>query len=197
MRFPNLAGGEREKNNEIILREMERTGVMRARKRQNGEVQTNWIGLIPGKARLARAWYYWMVDCRYAPVPLDIANRLYADPVGKTDIRANGDCACRPPEDWAIYYDEKGYRLVDAKEEEVFKRLNIMPDPRWRFVADPKAEGKGYVNHYHIDSELGLRLFVDAMQEVWEMKSPPVAIMMDGPQAAEWIRKISIDKVPH
>ena len=53
--------------------------------------------------------YYFTVD---GPCPLSVAEALYATTVGRTDIRANGDGACRPPATWATYYDADGVELV-------------------------------------------------------------------------------------
>ena len=44
-----------------------------------------------------RSWYYWSVT---GYVPLEVADIMYANPNGVKEIRAGGDCACRPPSTW-------------------------------------------------------------------------------------------------
>ena len=95
---------------------------------QGGEVRATIGGIIAGPLgpiEMRRAWYYWVAS---GPVPMAIADRLYADPVGRDDIRVAGHCGCPPPMEW--------------------------------------ASGKGgdlYVDTYHTDSEVGLRIFADAL----------------------------------
>jgi hypothetical protein len=47
--------------------------------------------------RFRRAWYYWMVS---GYVPLNVAMEMYADPVGKKDIRVDGHCGCPSPDEY-------------------------------------------------------------------------------------------------
>lgn len=91
----------------------------------NTEVPYSVIGKV-GDMTFKRDWCYWVVNCR---VPLEIAKALYADPVGKTDIRVAGHCGCLPPEEWAF-----------------------------------EEDGEEFVHHYHIDTEVGLRVFVDILR---------------------------------
>lgn len=62
-----------------------------------------------------RAWYYWVVK---GFVPLRIAIRLYYnDPIGRTDIRVDGNCSCPPPtEDVYTYHidTQEGLNLFVA-----------------------------------------------------------------------------------
>ena len=72
----------------------------------NTEVPYRLIGQL-GNFEFRRAWYYWIVSGR---VPLEIAKELYANPIGKKDVRVTGHCGCPPPEDpWITYYDGKAY----------------------------------------------------------------------------------------
>ena len=41
-----------------------------------------------------RAWYYYMVD---GSVPIEIAKKIYENPIGKKDVRAYGHCGCIEP----------------------------------------------------------------------------------------------------
>lgn len=82
--------------------ELRRAGIefVRCDYPQKDEVPSAVSGVI-GSLTLTRAWYYWRV---YGPVPLPMALELYADPVGKTDVRIAGHCLCPPPE--APWIDE-------------------------------------------------------------------------------------------
>lgn len=150
-----------------------RIGAIRG-ERSAGEVGASITGWL-GPFTFRRAWRYWVAEGR---VPLHVAEELYADPVGITDVRAGGDCACRPPEVWAEWYDEvdgndtaTGKKLVPMSEKakcDVFAAS--MPSFResmaaYLFVDDPKSYGVGYVTTYHIDSEIGLRLFADTLRK--------------------------------
>lgn len=64
---------------------------------KRGEVPAT-IGGTLGRFTFRRAWYYWTVR---GDVPIAIAERLYADPIGATDIRVAGHCGCPPPSKWA------------------------------------------------------------------------------------------------
>jgi len=86
--------------------------------------------------------YYWTV---VGNVPLAVAKELYDDPVGRTDIRVVGHTGAPSPDKWVKYIDKDG-RTLD------------------RFVEDPSVEGKPYITSYHIDSETGLRVFVDTLR---------------------------------
>lgn len=58
------------------------------------EVPYRMIGRL-GPIEFRRAWTYWVSN---GPVAIEVARRLYADPVGRTDIRVDGHCGCPPPE---------------------------------------------------------------------------------------------------
>jgi hypothetical protein len=120
MFMANLAG--RPDADTHIRRELRRARVPAVVTKPSGrEVAYSVIGVLDSFV-FTRAWTYWVVE---GPVPLSVAEELYTDPVGRTDIRAAGDAGCRPPD-------------TVAKQ--------------------------GVVNLYHIDTELGLRVFVDAIR---------------------------------
>lgn len=101
-------------------------------KRCSAEVSTHVTGKI-GDIALSRAWYYW---CAHGKVPLAVAQKLYDDPIGKRDVRVNGDCTCPAPGDpggHIEWFDEGG-------------------------------EVSGYITSYHIDSVEGLKLFADSLK---------------------------------
>lgn len=139
-----------------------------------GEVAATLQGKL-GLINFHRAWTYWVAE---GPVPIELARELYADPVGRTDIRSGGHCACPHPESYgAKYYDADGVRLYedpDGREESVPERLKWIENT-WRCVVDKKAAAaRIVVDVYHIDTEVGLRVFADAIRhmEVREMQEP-------------------------
>lgn len=120
----NLAGDEncdKVIKNELILAKIELVKDVTSK----GEVPYTIEGKL-GEFRFKRYWYYWVVT---GPMPIEIANELYKDPVGKQDIRAGGHCGCVPPNTQASNNDQ-------------------------------------IVNCYHIDSQVGLRLFADTIRNL-------------------------------
>jgi hypothetical protein len=160
----NLAG--RGDCDTSIFRELNRCGieVVRLPNKLWGEVPASITGKL-GQFQFHREWYYWVVR---GNVPLPVAQELYNNPVGKTDIRVTGHCGCPPPDEWVTYIDDKGRILCPTSEKphgngplskSILARTDI------RFVEDPSAEGKGFIQLYHIDSELGLRIFADTLKK--------------------------------
>src|SRR6266404_4544425 len=96
----NLAGNaECDKQ---IRRELERACILVKEVSQGDtEVPYSLIGEL-GDFEFRRAWTYWVVE---GPVELEIAEKMYEDPVGRTDIRVAGNAGCPPPCEWA---DERG-----------------------------------------------------------------------------------------
>ncbi len=137
-----------------------------------GEVAATLQGKL-GPINFQRAWTYWVAE---GPVPLELARELYADPVGRTDIRSGGHCGCPHPESYgAQYYDADGVRLYedpDGSEQRAIERLlasgTFKPeDFKGRFVVDKKAAAaRVVVDVYHIDTEVGLRVFADAIRHM-------------------------------
>ena len=158
----NLAG--REDCDVPIERELMRAGIEIMRgERTNSEVPASISGKL-GNFTFHRAWYYWVVDGR---VPLAVAEKLYADPVGKDDVRVAGHCGCPPPNEWVTYIDEEGRRLasMSQKPEEGSSLAELFEGKTdIRFVEDPSSAGQGFITTYHIDTEVGLRLFVDTLK---------------------------------
>jgi hypothetical protein len=120
-----------------------------------------------GPFHFRRAWYYWVAN---GLMPLKFAQELYADPIGKTDIRVAGHCGCPPPEKpWIRYIDPNGVHLVPQEEYDEFVRCfkekvpKIMEEQNFRFSDDLERDGEAYVECYHIDTQEGLRLFADVI----------------------------------
>lgn len=141
--------------------------------RSTHEVAASVTGKL-GAFLFQRAWYYWMAN---GPMPIELARELYADPVGRTDVRAGGHCACPPPDEYgAVYYDADGKMLYDdpdgtelQKSEHFLAKGFITAEQvaRYRFVSDRKAAAiRIEVDSYHIDSEVGLRLFADTIRRI-------------------------------
>lgn len=138
-----------------------------AQGRRYGETRTRVAGRI-GEFIFTRAWRYWMVRGR---VPLDVAQRLYADPIGRTDVRAAGHCACPPPDEWVEWFDgdEKVWIDPDGSQEREWRAFdakgifNSTAMPRFAATTDGL---QAYVTTYHIDSAEGLRLFADAVRAI-------------------------------
>lgn len=140
--------------------------------RSEDEVAASITGKL-GPFTLRRAWYYWVVDCR---IPLEVARELYADPVGKADIRVDGHAGCPPPEERARWFTPDGRVVVKVKEEDDFREyiekgvLSKETIDGWYqhcvFSDDPQSVGaQGFVLSYHIDTEVGLRLFADTVKK--------------------------------
>ena len=101
-------------------------------KQGNTEVPYTIIGRLYG-FEFRRAWYYWVAK---GPMPLKEAKELYAEPVGREDIRVAGHCGCPPPE------------------------------PPWVKKSMVGKTQKGMIDLYHIDTEVGLRIFTDKIRQM-------------------------------
>lgn len=137
--------------------------------KRDGEVPASLSGKL-GSFTFRRAWYYWVVD---GNVPLVVAQELYKDSVGRTDVRVAGHCLCPPPEDpWITWLDKDGKAGIPTKEKEEFDRLcgkNLLDSSvlnKYRFSDDPAKDGfSSFITSYHIDTEIGLRLFADTLRK--------------------------------
>ena len=173
----NLAGNE--KCDAHIRHELMRARIPAVdvpREDKNPDVKYSVEGRM-GEFRFTRAWYYWVVS---GPTPLEIAKRLHEDPIGKEDVRVTGHCGCPPPEyPWVKHYDEDGKQLFrdpDGEEQRKYKRfiekgiLDQEGFDKARWVKDEEEEAAvavtSVVELYHIDTDAGLRLFVDAVRDL-------------------------------
>ena len=164
----NLAG---DKNCDLqIEKELTRCGIEVVRDQpQEGEVPSSLRGKL-GSFDFFRAWYYWAVS---GSVPLEVAQELYTDPVGKTDIRVTGHCECPPPEEpWITWRTNDGHTVVKQSVKKQFEELieaRLLQKStldEYIFSDDPASIGaSAYVESYHIDSEVGLRLFADTLKK--------------------------------
>jgi hypothetical protein len=113
--------------------------------------------------------YYYVVE---GDVPQHIAEELYENPIGKADIRVSGNCACPAPSDfWLDYKSDDGKIVIDDQKEKnqfaelikkgFFTQADI--DSKYLFV-DDKTKYPAFVTSYHIDSELGLYIFLTTLK---------------------------------
>lgn len=167
----NLAGNER--CDDFILKELDRARIEVVHgPRSNREVAASITGRL-GQFVFTRAWYCWIAK---GPMPLNVAELLYADSVGRTDIRVAGHCGCPPPEDpWLTYRTDDGKEAWPAEEEQKILDMNSRHSfmaESWEslkqgivFAEDRSAAGRAFVESYHIDTEVGLRLFADTVRQ--------------------------------
>lgn len=156
-----------------IEKELEMAKVELVRgKRSTGEVAATITGKL-GDFTFERAWYYWVVK---GPMPLEMAQKLYDDPIGKVEVRVAGHCGCPPPEKpWITWRDDEGNELIHIKEKAEIDRFvakgHISPEQmKDRRFSETPEQGHGFVESYHIDSQAGLRLFADAVRIVMGKK---------------------------
>lgn len=155
---------------EVIRKELEeaRIEIVQHPKQLQNEVPATLTGQLAHKGGIkftfVRAWYYWVV---HGEVPLKVAQKMYADPMGKKDVRVAGHCGCPPPEEWAF------------PKTEVLVKLGIYkpPDDEHPYGQTPtygelakmcnsgEIKASRYVETYHIDSQEGLNLFVKTMKK--------------------------------
>ena len=156
----NLAGNR--DCDKIIVVELCRAGIEIVQgKRSNTEVPASVTGRLGGFT-FHRAWYYWVV---LGNMPLPIAEELYRDEVGKTDIRVEGHCGCPPPAEWVTWLDDDGKELIPLATKPEWDEQKLELPETHRFVDDPTKSGKPFITSYHIDTEIGLRILADAIKE--------------------------------
>lgn len=114
---------------------------------------------------------YWIVKGR---VPVEVAREIYADPASD-HIRVDGHCMrVAPEEPWVTWRMPNGTELATLKDKEQLEHMpnegrmafNIEYMKKFTFTDDPdiRNKAKAFVELYHIDSEVGLRVFVDYLR---------------------------------
>jgi len=115
----NLAGNR--ECDDIIKTELDAAEipvVVNEQGRNGGEVSYLLIGRL-GPFEFRRAWYYWMVE---GPVPLKVAQEMYAHKNGCRDVRVSGHCGCPPPEEWATGGFVRNYHIDTQEGLDLFAR---------------------------------------------------------------------------
>ena len=84
-----------------------RIDIVRSDEPIGGEVPARLTGSLDGFT-FERRWYYWSVS---GPMPLALAEEMYADPIGAGDVRVQGHCACPPPKDWEVDGFVRSYHI--------------------------------------------------------------------------------------
>ena len=163
-----------------------------------------------GPITFTRAWVYWVTE---GPVPLELARELFADPVGREDVRSGGHCGCPSPDAYgATYYDADGVELLsdpDGKDQRTIEALIEKgslkrEDFLGRFVRDKRtAAAYATVNCYHIDTEVGLRLFADTIRQYYDMmlgrhsSEPPNLYFLPEHYVTRFEIAYDVDSTPH
>lgn len=119
--------------------------------------------------------YYWVAQ---GNVPLAVAEAIYRDPAAN-DIRVSGDCTCPAPVGnhikWVLPNGREVLGLHNKLEAEGFTQSKsvFMRETAKRLLAerdfsdDPASLGaSGFIEFYHIDSALGLRVFADYLKGI-------------------------------
>lgn len=161
--FINLARREYDAEANLkVKEELEAAGipVISLRNRLNGEVQTNYMGVLNGFV-FERAWKYWIVT---GNMPLDKAITLY-NKHKELEIRVEGHAANPHPKDWARdpIYDKDLAEIIEkvGYTEYLKNKKKLIPDQNSeKYRNNPK-----YIQMYHIDTEEGLAAFVKYIKE--------------------------------
>lgn len=169
--LPNLAG-RKEEADAYIKAELEMAGIDIIHEPNNAcETDVSYTGKL-GEFTFKRAWRYWMVS---GFMPYEYAVEMYNDPIGKKDVRVAGHCGCPHPEGYIEYFSPQGKKYAEIKELEsyikkygdspIIESLKNSKDIEW--VDDPSKMGvPAIIDHYHIDSLEGLKLFVKYVRKV-------------------------------
>ena len=176
----NLAGDKKEADM-WVERELRRARILAVPlDREPGEVPATHMGQIcsidptkvggSGILNLRRAWSYWSVEGR---VSMQVAWALYNDPVGRDDVRVAGHCGRPAPHGiYVQWFDPGGRPIALQKDLDEMRGVKSLAHHVESFELehaiagdeDARARvGTPFVTCYHIDSEVGLRLFADVI----------------------------------
>jgi hypothetical protein len=171
----NIAGAPEPVATEQCAAELMEAGITVLRHKvtpERVEVKSRAYGQL-GHISFRRNWYYWVAEGR---VPLDIATLLYLDPIGKKDVRVEGDAGCPTPDKWARWYMHNGVQVLSLKDKEIATSYlvgtGILKEcgqdilDHNCFSDDPASTGAlPYIETYHIDSQEGLNLFARVLRK--------------------------------
>jgi hypothetical protein len=168
-RFPMMIGVDRSTCNSTARAELEVAGIpaLRLFASRSTEVECEYLGQILGNWTLfifRRGADCWMVD---GFVPLEVAQKLYDDPIGKSHVRVNGDDGNTAPEK----------RARPALKETNYNRQEFLMIP---------VEGAPLgISHYSIDTSEGLALFVETLRRE-ELISPAHEALVEAVKGDIW-----------
>ena len=117
-----------------------------------------------GNARFTRQWDRWCVKCK---IPLEVADEMYSDPIGRTDMWLDGQPFRPPPGLWGTeYYDAAGTQLIpEIGGGPMGENLRKHYEKRGcRIVNLLPADARGFVVEYHITTLQGLSFFADTLR---------------------------------
>jgi hypothetical protein len=128
------------------------------------------IGKLPGPFLFMRTPGSWLVK---GPMPLEIAEELYADPIGRDDIRTESGPGENPPPHTQSHwlFPCTDYKQLSPEQLNAVVETLVMYDAGffpvgWHGIDSDHPELLGarqYVLNYYIRTEVGLRLFVDTL----------------------------------
>lgn len=122
-----------------------------------------------GPIQFTRGPSYWIAD---GPVPIAVAQIVYAHPIGRRDVRVGGSPDRPPPQaPWVAWYTTRGERVYPvAYEAGIRNTFEQWPELVRNagsivFHDDPVRIGAaGYVDLLHIDSADGLQVFSSTLR---------------------------------
>lgn len=75
-----------------------------------------------------------------------------------------GHCGCPPPrKPWVEWFNNDRKPLLPLSQKAKLEE-NELPTEDYVFVENPSRVGQGFITSYHIDTELGLRIFADTLK---------------------------------
>ncbi len=95
-------------------------------------------------------------------IPLYVAEEIcsYERDKRSTDIWCSGGL-----EGNVKYIDESGKIIVDEEKQETYKKFFPDVPDKYRFVKEPKSEGKPFILFLDVTSVGGLKLFTDTIKK--------------------------------
>ncbi len=119
--------------------------------------------------------YYFTVLGR---VPIEVALDLWDNEFDlRGSIRVNGNCLCPKPSGWQIkWYTPDNKLVLDMENYNEFVKYSESKSPLMREIAEaglknyvfsdnPQSIASGFIEQYHIDDTVSLRVFMDYMRK--------------------------------
>jgi len=140
--------------------------IIKLHEAQQGELAITIMGKL-ADISFNRSHHYW---CAKGRIPLAVAELLYADPVGRRDLRIGGYYERPSPDKFARWFLLDGRQVLtneEMTEVNAWKNCgNVYYQNLWKMNAskyiasdDPASIGaKAFIGMYHADSQEGLNL---------------------------------------